>query len=174
MKLVNRNIIVFLLLLIGSNNICGQSFFLQNHLSAFTNPNGLNKTSIYGSPYNYMMEISPDEEAGCKIKFGRSLKINCDKIFYRGTIFTISYLNGSQRRDSFILAECFEKKYVFQIISISAPFSGMVFGYIEKGILQETHDAITFEELVDGIKKNLINPELESLKIRDEYNVRFD
>lgn len=50
----------------------------------------------------------------------------------------------------------------------------MVFGYIEKGILQKTHDAITFEELVDGIKKNLINPELESLKIRDEYNVRFD
>ena len=67
MKLVNRNIIVFLLLLIGSSNICGQSFFLQNHLSAFTNPNGLNKTSIYSSPYNYMMEISPDEEAGWEI-----------------------------------------------------------------------------------------------------------
>ena len=106
--------------------------------------------------------------------FERSLKINCDKIFYRGTIFTISYLNGSRRRDSFILAECFEKKYVFQIICISGPFSGMVFGYIENGVLQETHDAITFEELVDGIKRNLINPELDSLKIRDEYNVRFD
>lgn len=53
-------------------------------------------------------------EDGCKIKFGRSLKINCDKIFYRGTIFTISYLNGSQRRDSFILAECFEKNMFFR------------------------------------------------------------
>ncbi|MBR3940216.1 MAG: hypothetical protein IKJ67_09650 [Bacteroidales bacterium] len=131
---------------------------------------------IEGIKYNI---LSPDLnslkiEDGCKIKFGRSLKINCDKIFYRGTIFTISYLNGSQRRDSFILAECFEKKYVVQIICISGPFSGMIFGYIEKGILQKTHDAITFEELVDGIKKNLINPELESLKIRDEYNVRFD
>ena len=131
---------------------------------------------IEGIKYNI---LNPDLsslkiEDGCKIKFGRSLKNNRDNIFYRGTIFTISYLNGSRRRDSFMLVECFEKKYVFQIICISGAFSGKVFGYIEKGILHKTHEALTFEELVAGIKSNFMNPDLDSLKIKNEYKIQFE
>ncbi len=131
---------------------------------------------IEGIKYNI---LNPDLnslkfESGRKIKFGRSLKNNCNKIFYRGTIFTISYLDNLLKQGSFILVECFEEKYVFQIICISGTFPGKVFGYIEKGILQKTHDAITFEELVGGIKSNFMNPDLDSLKIKNEYKIQFE
>lgn len=130
---------------------------------------------IKGIKYNI---LNPDLnslkiESVCKIKFGRSLKNNCNKIFYRGTIFTISYLDSLRKQGSFMLVECFEEKYVFQIICISGTFPGKIFGYIEKGILQKTHDAITFEELVGGIKSNLMNPDLDSLKFKNKYKIRF-
>ena len=62
--MLQKNIIILSLLICLINVCCCQSFFLQNHLEAFTSPYSLNNTSIYDCPYNYMTEISPDAEAG--------------------------------------------------------------------------------------------------------------
>lgn len=100
--------------------------------------------------------------------------LNEDQIYYRGTIFTISYLGDIQERESFLLTECFEDEYVFQIICISGYGAGTVQGYIKKGVLARTHRAITHEELIEGIKYNFLNPDFDSLKIEDEYNIKFE
>lgn len=94
--------------------------------------------------------------------------------FYRGTIFTISYFWDKKECDSFLLAECWDENYIFQIVCISGYNAGTVLGYIKKGTLSGTHRAITYEELIDGIKENFMNPDLESLKIEDEYKPRFE
>uniref|UniRef100_A0AB33IVI6 Uncharacterized protein n=2 Tax=unclassified Prevotella TaxID=2638335 RepID=A0AB33IVI6_9BACT len=95
-------------------------------------------------------------------------------IFYRGTIFTISYFWDRPERDSFILAECEGKNLLFQIICISGYNSGTVLGYIKKGALSSIQRAITYEELVEGIIHNFLNPDLSSLKIENEYNIKFE
>lgn len=81
---------------------------------------------------------------------------NLDEIehkFYRGTIFTITYLEDIVERNSFVLAECLDNDYIFQIICISGYNSGTIFGYVDYGILGKHHKAITKEELVVSIKK---------------------
>ena len=97
-------------------------------------------------------------------------------LYYYGTIFTLSYyhLDDYVKTGTFILAECYEKDYVFQIINIMGYDAGFIKGYIKKGILKDTHCAITHEELIEGIKYNFLNPDLDSLKIEDEYKVKFE
>ena len=100
-------------------------------------------------------------------------QIEKNKIFYRGTIFTISYFFFFEERDSFVLAECQDDGFIFQIICISGYNSGTIMGYIKRGILR-TERGITYKELVEGIKVNTLNPDLNSLKVEDEYNIKFE
>lgn len=99
-------------------------------------------------------------------------QIEKNKIFYRGTIFTISYFWDREERDSFVLAECQDDGFI-QIICISGYNSGTIMGYIKRGILR-TERGITYKELVEGIKVNTLNPDLNSLKVEDEYNIKFE
>lgn len=99
--------------------------------------------------------------------------ITGSRLFYRGTVFTISYFWDRPERDSFVLAECQEGKFIFQIVCISGYNSGTVMGYIRNGVLSKTHCAITYEELIDGIQNNFMNPDLKSLKIENEYEIKF-
>ena len=100
-------------------------------------------------------------------------QIEKNKIFYRGTIFTISYFWDREERDSFVLAECHDDGFIFQIICISGYNSGTIMGYIKIGIFR-TERGITYKELVEGIKVNILNPDLSSLKVEDEYNIKFE
>ena len=45
-------------------------------------------------------------------------------------------------------------------------------GYIKRGIFRAER-GITYKELVEGIKVNILNPDLNSLKVEDEYNIKF-
>ena len=96
-----------------------------------------------------------------------------NKIFYRGTIFTISYFWDRKERDTFVLAECQDDGFIFQIICISGYNSGTIMGYIKRGIFR-TERGITYKELVEGIKENILNPDLNSLKVENEYKIKFE
>ena len=100
-------------------------------------------------------------------------QIEKNKIFYRGTIFTIYYFWDREERDYFVLAECQDNGFIFQIICISGYNSGTIMGYIKRGIFR-TERGITYKELVEGIKVNILNPDLSSLKVEDEYNIKFE
>jgi hypothetical protein len=45
-------------------------------------------------------------------------------------------------------------------------------GYIKKGTLR-SYMGITYGELIEGIKKNILNPDLNTLKIENEYKIKF-
>ena len=100
--------------------------------------------------------------------------MNEEEIYYRGTIFTITHFWDREERESYLLSECFKEDYVFQIVCISGYSAGTILGYIKKGVLKDTHCAITHEELIDGIKYNFLKPDLDSLKIEDEGKMKFE
>ena len=96
------------------------------------------------------------------------------QIYACGTIFTISYFWDYYRTETFILAQCFEEDYEFQIITITGYHAGTISGYIKKGVLKDTHRAITHEEFIEGIKYNFLNPDWATLKIENEYKTKFE
>ena len=100
-------------------------------------------------------------------------QVEKNKIFYRGTIFTISYFWDRRERDTFVLAECQDDDFIFQIICISGYNSGTIMGHIKRGIFR-TARGITYKELVEGIKENILNPDLNSLKVENEYKIKFE
>ncbi len=46
-------------------------------------------------------------------------------------------------------------------------------GHIKRGIFR-TARGITYKELVEGIKENILNPDLNSLKVENEYKIKFE
>lgn len=97
----------------------------------------------------------------------------CNKIYYRGTVFTLSYYSEELITDTFMLVECFSGDCVFQILRIAGLNSGEFVGYVPKGILKGTHRAVTRKELIRAIKHNFNKPVLRSLKFIDIYNLTF-
>ena len=99
--------------------------------------------------------------------------INVDKgeketIYSEGTVFILSnHYDGISEREAFILAKCYEEDSIFQIIQITGLHSGYILGYVKYGILRDSWDAVTYEELIESIKFNFIGPDLDTLIILD-------
>ncbi len=71
----------------------------------------------------------------------------------QGTIvqFTYEHDGHTQEDNQFILAECFESNYSFQIICIKGYHSGCVEGYVENEIIK---GPISFQHLKKELNRN--------------------
>lgn len=91
---------------------------------------------------------------------------NTDNELYRGTIIQfynpISYIPGLEK---FILAQCFETEFEFQIISIDKYSAGSVCGYIYKDTAIEGKSAITYQHLTSELKRNFGDFDVKTLRI---------
>ena len=95
-----------------------------------------------------------------------------DHFYGEGTVIILTnHYDGITEREAFILANCHEEDYVFQIIQITGLHSGYILGYIKQGILQESHIAVTYSELIESIKFNFIGPDLKSILIIDKLEL---
>ena len=76
----------------------------------------------------------------------------------------LSYNPGFEK---FILAECQEFKYIFQIICISGYNSGSLSGYIKKdqNLQRINKKAISYSHLIIELKRNFGEVDLDTLKI---------
>ncbi len=89
-------------------------------------------------------------------------------VYSEGTVFILSnYYDGISEREAFILAKCYEEDSIFQIIQITGLHSGYLLGYVKYGILRNSLDAVTYDELIESIKFNFIGPDLDTLIIMD-------
>jgi hypothetical protein len=99
------------------------------------------------------------------------------QIYYRGTIFSLTHFWDYERRETFILSDYFDTNnegILFQLICISGDKPGTICGYIRNGILfKENIGAITYDELINGIKYNFLKPYLETLVIEDTHKMCF-
>jgi hypothetical protein len=83
---------------------------------------------------------------------------------YRGTFFKLTYCFEETDTQVFILAEYNEDTdFMFQIICVTGYKSGTIQGYIKNN--NNSKVCITVDELKEGIKRNFLNPEFESLEI---------
>lgn len=93
-----------------------------------------------------------------------------DKCFYRGTVLEffnpVSYNPG---KEEFILADCNENGYLFQIICITGYMSGTICGFIkaDSKLELEKEVAISYEHLIKEIERNFGKIDIDTLKIRD-------
>ncbi len=88
------------------------------------------------------------------------------KIYFRGTkIELIDNTDNQNERRLFILAETFERDYVFQMIIIEGYHAGQCLGYIkvELGLGQKV-SGVTYTHLLSELKRNIIFDE-NSLRI---------
>lgn len=89
-------------------------------------------------------------------------------VYSEGTVFILSnYYDGISEREAFILAKCYEEDSIFQIIQITGLHSEYLLGYVKYGILRDSLDAVTYDELIESIKFNFIGPDLDTLIIMD-------
>lgn len=87
-------------------------------------------------------------------------------ILNRGTIFEF---NNGDSISRYILAESFEKGFVFQIICISGYDSGTICGYVKKDdLIEEYHKGISYEHLTKEINRNFLNVIEKSIKIFED------
>ena len=85
-------------------------------------------------------------------------------IYGAGTIFIITdHYDGYTEREAFILAECYEEGKIFQIIQITGLHAGFMPGYVNYGILKDSILAVTYEELIEAIKYNFREPDLDTI-----------
>lgn len=90
-------------------------------------------------------------------------KINRMEI-YRGTFFKLTYCFEVTETQIFMLAEYYEDPdFMFQIICVTGNKAGTIQGYIKNN--NNSKVCITIDELREGIKRNFLNPDFESLEI---------
>lgn len=89
-----------------------------------------------------------------------------DKLYYRGTIFDVSYeWDGWQESHRAILAELHEDDFVFQVIQINEHHAGCVDGWIH---LQFEHvNAVTYDFLYQELLKQCY-PIIHKLEMVEE------
>ena len=72
-------------------------------------------------------------------------------IFYMGTVFELNH-------EKYMLADCFDPKFEFQIVCISGYHAGNILGYIKKdSLLSNTHQAVTKDHLLKEINRNFLD-----------------
>ena len=90
-------------------------------------------------------------------------------IFGDGDVFVITdHYDGITEREAYILAECYEEGKIFQIIQITGLHAGYMAGYVNYGILKGSIYAVTYEELIEAIKYNFREPDLDTIKFFED------
>ena len=90
-------------------------------------------------------------------------------IFGDGDVFVITdHYDGITEREAYILAECYEEGKIFQIIQITGLHAGYLAGYVNYGILKGSIYAVTYEELIEAIKYNFREPDLDTIKFFED------
>lgn len=91
------------------------------------------------------------------------------KKYFRGTFIKLTYKYEFEETNEFILAECHESGYLFQIICVSGYHAGTIAGYIKEGSLAEKSiAALTHKELIEGLKANFLNLKVRSIVIQSD------
>lgn len=90
------------------------------------------------------------------------------KVLFRGTIFEFALKSdeGQNLLSRYMLVECHEVGYVFQIICLSGYKTGAIYGYIkEDPTLKGTHRGISSDHLLDELRRNFLNILDETVRI---------
>lgn len=93
------------------------------------------------------------------------------QLFFMGAIVefynSIAYHPDTEK---FILAECQEEGYVFQIICISGYNSGSISGYVKTDHISKVKNkkAISYKHLIQELKRNFGKINIETLKIHQQ------
>ena len=94
--------------------------------------------------------------------------INTNKIYYKGTCFSVEYdSDGVYYKRHLLLAETYEEGMVFQVIEIKGYDAGIIRGYIPK----EFNDAkcVTLPFLYDMISR-FVFPNIIKIKITNHLH----
>ncbi len=87
---------------------------------------------------------------------------------YRGTIVKATYKFEEATTSFFILAESFEKGFVFNLIQIDGYKGGMTAGHIAEDPNIVGHSAVSYNHLIQELSGLLLNLEEESLVLIPE------
>lgn len=88
------------------------------------------------------------------------------QVLYKGTIIEL-FETDSKEVENYLLAECFEDDYIFQIIRFDGYQRGSIAGYIKKenSMSEMTIAGISQEHLIKELRRNLIDFDLKEMKI---------
>lgn len=96
-----------------------------------------------------------------------------EDLYYRGTKFSFEQGDAQNQPNlEYILAECHEEDFLFQIICLSGYGSGLICGYVKNSssLLDSGHKAITKANLIDEINRNFQKVILPSIRVCETVN----
>ncbi len=96
-----------------------------------------------------------------------------EKLFYKGTIVKVKSITFDDIEPyDYMLVESINSEYVFQFVCISGYSSGHVIGYIyyDKSPLCKGHIAVTESHLINEVRRNLGEIDIDYFNILEKSN----
>jgi hypothetical protein len=89
-----------------------------------------------------------------------------DKLIYRGTKVILQFdQDGDNHHYTYMLVDCHEQGFVFQIIPIDGYYAGSISGLITNDPILVDHIAVSYKHLIKEIKRNFKTIRLKDIQI---------